>query len=278
MQGGNGELKKRVKREDVLIFAGIVDARSGSAIEAFHEAGYDAVMIDREHTALNSETILEQIRLARALHFPVMVRVADLSYAELNRTLDQLPDGLFVPRIRSRAEVENVVQTIKYAPLGRRGLGASTCPAARYMGWSSPIEQIERLNNDTVLGIQIETAEALADLDGILSIPGVDIAVVGGDDLTMSMGIPGQTAGPEFRDAVEKVIAACNRHGVLPGIAVGDPSLARDWIERGMRVVWYAVDVCLLWQAARDRIDLLRAELANLDTTPVTVLSPAASR
>lgn len=270
MLGGSGELKKRVRRGDVLVYAGIVDARSGTAMEAFHEAGYDVVMIDREHTALNSETILEHIRLARALQMPVMVRVADPGYAELNRTLDQLPDGIFVPRIRRRAEVEQVVKTVKYAPHGQRGLGASTCPAARYMGWSSVPEQIERLNNDTVLGIQIETADALADLDGILSVPGVDVAVVGGDDLTMSMGIPGRTEGQEFHDAVERVIAACRKYNVLPGISAPDPAMARYWIERGMRAIWYAADVCLLWQAARERIDTLRAELADLDLQPVT--------
>lgn len=261
MRGGTGKLKKRVSDGDILVFGCVMDSRSGSVIEAYKDAGYDAVMIDREHTALNHETILEHIRLSRALDLPCMVRVAEDSYAELNRILDQLPDGIFVPRVGSREQVQKIVETVKYPPIGKRGVGASTCPAGRYMGWSSVKEQIERLNEDTVVGIQIETAEALEDLDGILSVPGVDIAVVGNDDLSTGMGIPGQFASEEYRGAVMRIIEACQKHGVLPGIAGGDPEVIRYWAERGMRVFWVAADVCLLWEGAVRQCQRVRRSL-----------------
>jgi 2-keto-3-deoxy-L-rhamnonate aldolase RhmA len=263
MKGCTGELQRRVKKGDTLIFGAVMDCRSGSAIEAYLEAGYDAIIVDREHTALNSETILEHIRLSRALGIPCTVRVAEDCYHELCRTLDQGPDGVFVPRIRSRRQVEEIVRMVKYPPLGVRGFGGSTCPAGRYMGWPRPQDQIDYGNRDVMLGIQIETAEALEDLDGILSVSGVDVAVVGNDDLSLGMGIVGQVDSPRYIEAVTRMIDACRRHGVLPGIAGGDPQRIRFWIERGMRVIWYAADVCLMWQGAADQLHRLQRALGT---------------
>lgn len=259
MKGCTGLLKERVRRKELLITGCIMDSRSGAVVEMYQETGYDVLMIDREHTALNSETVLEHIRMARALDMPCMVRAADSSYHEICRILDQAPDGIYVPRIRSRAEAEAVVKTISYPPRGLRGLGGSTCPAGRYMGWPHVRDQVEALNRDVVIGIQIETAEALNDLDGILSVPGLDIAVVGNDDLSLGMGIVGQLDAPAYIEAVMKVIAACTRHQVLPGIACGDPVKIKFWFDRGMRVFWTAADICLMWQAAREQIKAIKA-------------------
>lgn len=258
-----GKLKQMVEARQLIVFGGIQESRSGAVVEAYHESGYDALLIDREHTALNEETIAELLRLARALEFPCMVRVAEDCYHELNRTLDQAPDGIFVPRIRSREQVERLVRTVKYPPLGIRGLAGSTCPAGKYVGWNSVPEQIETINRDLVIGIQIETAEALDDLDGILSVPGIDVAVVGNDDLSMGMGLPGQLDSPEYHAAVERIIDACRRHGVLPGIAGGDPATICHWVQRGMRAIWYASDICLLWTAAQKQLSDLQDALSE---------------
>lgn len=261
MKGCTGMLKKRVKNGDTLLVGCIMDCRSGTAVEMYHECGYDAVMIDREHTALNSETILEHLRLCRAFGIPSMVRVADLSYHEFNRFLDQAADGIMVPRIRTRAEAEHVINMVRYPPLGQRGLGGSTCPVGKYLGWPKLSEQIAHVNQQLVVGIQIETAEALADIDNILSVPGIDMAVVGNDDLSIGMGIPGQLDHPRYLKAVETIIAACRKHGVLPGIAGGDPTWVRYWRDKGMRVFWCAADVVSMWDASRKGIAAIRGSL-----------------
>ena len=245
MKGCTGKLKERVKKKEVLITGCIMDSRSGAVVEMYHEVGLDIVMIDMEHTLLSSETILEHLRMCRALDIPSMVRVAEPSYSELNRTLDQAPDGIFVPRIRTRKEVEDLISKVKYPPLGIRGLGGSTCPAGKYMGWSNIKDQINHFNNNFVVGIQIETA--LANLDDILSVPGIDIAVVGNDDLSLGMGIVGELDNPKYIAAVKEIIAACNRHNVLPGIACGDPEKVRFWKDQGMRVFWSIADLPSMW-------------------------------
>jgi len=266
MRFGNGKLKERIGTSDVLIGGCVMDSRSGAVIEAYQEAGFDFVMIDREHTALNSETILEHIRMARALGLPCVVRVASDTYAELNRTLDQMPDGVFVPRIRTRDQLEKIIEMVKYPPLGKRGVGASTCPAGKYKGWGSLTEMVTTLNRTTVVGIQIETKEALENLDEILSVPGVDVAVVGNDDLSTGMGIPGQFTSDTYRNAVKGVIACCNRHGVMPGIAAGDPEVVKYWAGQGMKMFWSGADICFLWSGAAQCCKAVRQALeAKLD-------------
>lgn len=264
MKGLTGELKKRVRRKDTLITGCIMDSRSGAVVEMYQECGYDLLLIDREHTALNSETILEHIRLARTLEIPCMIRAADPSYHELGRFLDQGVDGVFMPRIHSRKDAETFISNVKYPPLGLRGLGGSTCPAGKYMGWGNVKDMVEFFNENLVVGIQIETAGALADLDGVLSVPGIDVAVVGNDDLSMGMGITGELDNPKYIEAVMKVIDACERHGVLPGIACGDPALLRFWHDKGMRFFWSAADICLMWDAARKQISNIKTALSGI--------------
>ena len=275
MQGLTGQLKKRIKNRDVLIFGAIMDSRSGAVVEMYHDTGYDAIMIDREHTLLNSETILEHVRLARALGIPCMVRAADDSYHEINRVLDQAPDGIFMPRIHDRQQAVNFVRNVKYPPHGVRGLGASTCPAGKYMGWAKTKDMVDFFDKNLVVGIQIETAGALADLDGVLSVPGIDVAVVGNDDLSLGMGIVGELENPKYLDAVLKVIKTCEKHGVLPGIACADPARLRFWKDHGMRLFWAAADICLMWDAARRQISSINDALAAVKAPPAAPVSTA---
>jgi len=261
MKGCTGQLKKMVKAGDVLLTGCVLDSRSGAVIEMYHEIGFDIILIDREHSGLNSETILEQIRLARALEIPCMVRVAEPSYSELNRTMDYAPDGIFIPRIRTRQEVENIMKMIKFPPKGIKGFGAGSCPAGKYLGWDPPLAQLKFFNEDFVVGIQIETAEALDNLDDILSVPGIDIAVVGNDDLSLGMNIPTQFDSPEYIAAVKKIIAACKKYHVLPGIACGDPIKIKYWKDQGMRVFWTVADILSMWLYTKQTFKNIKNEL-----------------
>lgn len=257
----DGILRAKVDRKEILIAGCIMDSRSPAIVEVYKLAGYDFLMIDREHTALNDETIADHVRTARCLGIPCMVRVAEDCYHELNRTLDQAPDGIFVPRIRSREQVEKLITNIKYKPEGRRGIAGGSCPVGKYSGWESLADQIEAVNRNMIIGIQIETSEALDDLDGIFSVPGVDMAVVGNDDLSMSIGMPGETDKPEYIAIVERIINACNKYGVLPGTAVKDAQAGSFWIKKGMKVIWHASDIYLLYTICEREVSRMKEGL-----------------
>ncbi len=247
-----GKLKRLLHSGNPVFFGCVMDCRTGMIMEAYRDSGLDAVMIDREHTALDRTTVLELIRTARLLDLPCMVRVPHNVYSEICPILDQLPDGVFLPRVRSRADVEQLLRTVKYPPAGQRGCGASTCPAGRYVGWQGgSAEMIAALDRDTVVGIQIETREAADQLDDILSTPGLDVAVIGNDDLSVGLGIPGQYRNPLYLETVRRMIAACRKYGVTPGIAGGDPEWVRFWLREGMRCFWVCDDPGLIWNGAR---------------------------
>jgi 4-hydroxy-2-oxoheptanedioate aldolase len=258
MKCRDGTLKQKIANGDFIFAGAVMDCRTGAIIEAYEEAGYDYVFIDREHTTFDFEDVGEHIRVSRILGMPCMVRVAEPSYSELCRTLDQWPDGVFVPRIRTRANMEAVIEKVRYPPVGKRGLGASTCPAGKYLGWTTPAEMVATISRDFVLGIQIETKEALENLDDVLSVPGIDVAVVGNDDLSVGLGITGQFDSQTYIDAVKAIIAACNRHGVQPGIAGGDPAWVKRWADLGMRHFWAASDIGFIWAGAAQAIKAAR--------------------
>ncbi len=261
MNACEGLLKQRVSRRELMIGGQILVSRTPAVVEIYQEAGFDFLLIDREHTALSTETISDLVCVARCLNLPCMVRVAEDCYHELNRTLDQAPDGIFVPRITSPHQVEKIIGMVKYKPQGNRGLCGSSAPVSKYRGWDSLEKQITTLNSNTVIGIQIETMEALNHLDEILSVKGVDIALVGNDDLSLSMGIPGKVNKPAYIQTVEGVIRACQDHDILPGIAVGDPDTAVFWIKKGMKFIWYSSDIFLLYRASVQDLQAIKYHL-----------------
>lgn len=258
-----GKFKQELASGRLLVSASVNIMTSTAAVEIYHEAGYDMLMIDLEHSALTIADVSSLLRVARAFNMPCMVRVATPDYDNLNRVLDQGADGVFVPRVRSAEEVRRIVDMIRYPPEGQRGLAGYGCPASKYGGWSTRAEQVRAINENTVLGIQIETREALDGLEEILAVPGVDVAVVGCDDLSTAMGIPGDLENPRFQDAADRVIGLCLKHGVAPGIPCPTPKAAREWVERGMRMLWYGIDTGLLWEGATRRLNGLRKELAG---------------
>lgn len=258
-----GQLKKKLQKQQLTVCVQANAFRSSAAVELFFNAGYDVLTIDQEHTALGIEAVGELVRVARCLGMHTLVRVATADYDNINRVLDQGADGLFIPRIRCAEEVRTIVKTMRYPPEGIRGLAGYGCPIAKYHGWGSISEQIYAVNNNTVLGIQIETQEALNQLDEILSVPGIDVAVIGCDDLSAALGIPGELENSIFLNAVQTFIDACVRHNIVSGIPCSHAETAAQWVSKGIRMIWYGVDIGLLWEAAERRIQGLSQSLAS---------------
>ena len=124
-------------------------------------------------------------------------------------------------------------------------------------------EVLEVINRETLIMVQVESPTAVENLDDMLSVPGVDVALVGPNDLSINYGIPGQYEEPTFEEALLKVIEACDRHGVAPGIHFNDPALVERWIERGMRVVSIQSDAGFLLAAARATVERLRPKVGS---------------
>lgn len=172
------------------------------------------------------------------------------------RYLDAGADGVIAPLVRSAAEARLLVQACKYPPEGMRGIGF-----CRANGYGARVEdEIRRANEEVLVAVQIEHADAIAVIDEILSVPGIDAAFIGPYDLTASLGVSAQFTHPDYLAARAKVLAACVRHKVVPGIHAvpTDPDAALGAIAEGYKFVAYSLDITMVATACRQGIARIR--------------------
>src|SRR5216684_61347 len=194
-------------------------------------AAVDFVVLDMEHTAFDAGRIADLVAWFKATDIAPFVRVPQGMYHFLARTMDAGALGVMVGNVETPEQAKRVVDAVKYAPLGNRGVGLGTAhndyippDAAKYL---------EYANQNTTVICQIESTTGLANLDAIAATPGVDVLWVGHYDLTQSMGIPGNFGDPRFQNALHKVIEAANRHRKLAALQPGNLPEAEQWLRMG---------------------------------------------
>ena len=220
-------------------------------------AGVDFVLIDTEHAPLGMESASLLCISTRAAGVVPIVRVPDSQYHLIARRLDAGALGIMMPRVRTRAEVELIVESAKYPPLGGRGCGIrpvmldfeSTGTLSGDMDW---------INENTLICIQIETREAMENLEEILSVPGVDATIMGPQDLSIALGTPGNHRSRAMELAVDRMIEVCDKYGVAPGIHIRNTELLLDMKRRGMRLLACGFDEGFMLEAMSQTMNLLR--------------------
>ena len=219
-------------------------------------AGAEFVLYDMEHSGLDFETLKMQVALCRGLGIVPMARVPRGEYHFLARALDVGAMGVMVPMVDDPEEATRIVACTRYPPAGRRG-AAFGFAHDDYQG-GDVAAKIAALHERTLVIAQIETAAGLANVEAIAAVPGIDALWIGQFDLTNFLGIPGQFSHPLFTAAVDRVVAACTRHGKTPALLATDPAWARDYPRRGFRLMAYGIDPLLLQEALGAGIGVLR--------------------
>lgn len=185
-----------------------------------------------------------------------LVRVRNLDYSLVAGYLDSGAMGLMLPRVESPDDVDTLISYMKYPPVGIRGL-SSDAPHSDYE--FGDLEEFIRVQNEDTFAIaQIERKAAVERLEDILSVPGVDAALVGPEDLSLSLGVPGQTDHSDVVQAIQRVIDVANAHGVAPGIHMGDIEKLSEWRSRGMRLIMYNSDLGFLMEGAESGLAKLK--------------------
>jgi 2-keto-3-deoxy-L-rhamnonate aldolase RhmA len=198
-------------------------------------AGFDYVFIDLEHGCIDLQTVQALIRSSMHHGITPLVRVGELLYSLVARVLDAGAQGIILPRVEDPHLLERAVLWTKYPPIGTRGFGI-TPVQLNYEAHSFP-EIISHLNAQTSVIVQIESEGAVARAADLISVGGVDVAMIGPADLSIALGVPGEMEHPKLLRAIEHCIDVCLQGGVVPGIQVRDLGSASRWIERGMRFV-----------------------------------------
>jgi 2-dehydro-3-deoxyglucarate aldolase/4-hydroxy-2-oxoheptanedioate aldolase len=205
---------------------------------------FDGFWIDVEHGGLTVHDIEMAATAGMAHGLDCFVRVPPTDYATVTRCFESGATGVMAAQITSADHAEEFVRWAKFAPRGRRGLN----PLGYDGGYGSiPLAEFaERANRDTFVAIQIETASAVAEVDGIAAIDGVDLLFVGPSDLSQAVGVIGDLTGAESLAAIDRVAEACRRHGKQWGAVTPTPAYAAMLVERGCSLISLANDVKLV--------------------------------
>jgi 2-dehydro-3-deoxyglucarate aldolase len=223
--------------------------------EAVAGSGVDFLAVDGEHGVVDVGTLGPILGATRATGIPVLFRVAENEQARIQHALDAGASGVIVPRIRSAADAARAVGATRYPPAGTRGIAPRRVSDYGRDGGT----YLAGANDVVTCCIQVETREALADLDAILDTPGVDALLIGPYDLSGALGHPGELDHPEDVAAIEVVRARATAHGTFVGIHVPGIAVARQRIAEGFDFVTVSADYGLLTGAADAMVAAVRA-------------------
>jgi 4-hydroxy-2-oxoheptanedioate aldolase len=204
------------------------------AVEVAGLAGFDWVLIDHEHGPGGEDTLLHQLQACNGTPAVPIVRIAWNEPARFKRALDMGAHGVMVPLVSTAAEAKAAVSAMSYPPRGVRGIAKFH----RAAGFGADFEDYYVHAHEWLLAvIQIETPQAVANIDEIAAVAGVDVLFVGPTDLSFNMGIRDQLDHADFRAALKKVSDAAKKHGKAAGILVHNPALVPVCRELGYTFV-----------------------------------------
>lgn len=248
--------KQQLAAGKIAIGMGLRLARTVDIATIAKTCGYDWLFIDMEHNSMDVDTAAQIAMAALPVGVTPIVRVPGKEHHHASRLLDAGAQGIVVPHVDTVEEAERAVAYCKYPPVGHRSV-MGVLPQFGYR--SMPVaESTPIANAQTMVVVMLETPEAIAKADAIADVPGVDSILIGTNDLCAEMGIPGQFTDPRVEDAYRKVIAACHKHNIHPGMGgVYEPKLLEKYIGMGMRFILSGGDMGFLMAGARERANFL---------------------
>ncbi len=216
--------------------------------------GFDWLVVDMEHSAQNPVLMGDMVAtIADAGTCAPIVRVPTNSVEWFKWALDAGAWGVVVPMVNTREEAQRAVEFSKYPPLGARSIGGAFGPYG--FGITDWPDYARTANNEIIVIVQIESALALENLGSILSVPGIDVAFVGPNDLHAQLGLTPSSDGaePEFMDALERIKAGARQHHVALGIFSSNGEAAAERVRQGFQMISVTTDVSsMIAQATRN--------------------------
>lgn len=253
-------IKQKLQRGET-VFGTFLSLGNPITTEMIAQAGFDWVVIDLEHGLGDEQAALHQILSIKNSNTTAIVRVESHQKQRIHRVLDFGAGGIMCPRVDTAEDATLAIRAMRYPPAGIRGV-AKMIPAA---GYGTDFDAYQRTTEQDLLGIiQIETVNSLQQLDSIAAVEGVDVLFIGPSDLSMSLGIFGQTDHPVFIDALKAIIAAAKKAGKHTGILLADPAELQKYAELGIRCIACGTEAGFLMKGARSTISTLRQLTASL--------------
>jgi len=243
------QLKAKLKQGKPVYGIGLSIGHPDVA-EIIGKLGYDWAFIDTEHSPMEVKDVQVLMQAMSSSSTAPVVRVAWNDMVMIKKALDIGAYGIIVPWVNTKEDALRAVQAMRYPPDGLRGFG----PRRASLG--DPDYQ-KTANKELLLAVQIETQQAIDNLDEILSVEGIDATMIGPNDLSLSLGVFGQWDSPKFKTSIQKILDASIRHGVAPGLY--EPNDVEKRYKQGFRFLYVANDTTLITTAGSDIIKRCRA-------------------
>lgn len=244
--------RERLAQGGLAIGMGVRAMRGIEVARVMKTAGYDFLFIDLEHGAMSVETASMISVAALDAGICPLVRVPHDELPLAARCLDGGALGIVRPHVDSAEEARAMVDAFRFPPVGHRSIGG----AYPQFGFGpAPVDEVvSQLNEQTLLVAMIETPRAVEQAEAIAAVPGIDVLLMGTNDLCLEWGIPGQLESERIVSAIDTVVAACRKHGKWPGLGgVYGRELMKRYIGRGMRFVLAGNDISVLLSAAQEQ-------------------------
>lgn len=241
-------LKTRLRHGGVTFGSWITLGHPGIA-EILATAGFEWLVVDLEHSVIGIPQAAELIRTIDLLGLTPLVRLTSNDPSQAKRMLDAGARGIIVPMVMNAADAAAAVAAVKYPPAGRRSVGLS-----RAQGYGTRFDEYAASFNDgSIVVAQIEHERAIADLEEILAVDGIDATIIGPYDLSASMGKPGRYDDPDVRRALDRYETVSKQTGKPLGFHVvePDPVVLKDKVARGYTFIAVSVDFMFLGSACR---------------------------
>jgi 4-hydroxy-2-oxoheptanedioate aldolase len=243
-------VKEKLAAGDVVSCMSVRAMRSVEIASIAKSCGYDAMYIDMEHNAFSMDATSQICIAALGVGIFPIVRVPSHGSEYVARCLDGGALGIIAPHVNNAADAKKIVAAIKYPPLGNRS-AATSLPHLRYRNW--PGEDVSALTNQaTLVIVQIETEEGMKNVEEIAAVEGVDILLIGTNDLLAELGLSGQYDHPVVREVFTRTIAATRKHGNHTGIGgvASRKDLTAEFVKQGALFVSAGTDLSFLISAA----------------------------
>lgn len=249
--------KELLSKGGIAIGIGVRAVRGVEIAKVMKTAGFDWLFIDLEHGPTSVETAYSISVAALDAGIAPLVRVPAGELALATRCLDGGALGIVIPHVDTQEQARAMVDAFRFAPLGRRSI-AGGYPQFGFAS-APPNDVVAGMNEATLVVAMLETPRAIENADQIAAVPGIDVLLIGTNDLCLEMEIPGQLNHERVAAAIDAVVSACRKHGKWPALGgVYTRDLLKRYIGRGMRMILAGNDLGLLLGAAQDQANFVR--------------------
>jgi 2-keto-3-deoxy-L-rhamnonate aldolase RhmA len=225
--------------------------------EILCHTGVDFIMIDAEHGSMDIESAGRMVSVIRGSQATPLLRVAGNEKSLIKKGLDTGAEGVMIPMVNSKEEAVKAVSFCKYPPVGVRGLGAGR---AVLFGANDEeyVDYYAEANAEVMVILQIEHFTAIENIEEILSVANIDVAFVGPYDLSTSMGLQGQLNHPDVLASYQRVVEACQKYNVIPGIMTWSDAIEQHR-SMGFKFLLGGMDGAILYNGVKQLVKEFRS-------------------